>query len=1570
MKMGAHFLKDYVLKMNLHLSLFLILCLFCSSTQAWDDPVSVTASSQYYGVDGLIDGSVASYRDSYDANYYGNDGWLFGASYMPTNAIYDFGSPIELRNLVLWNWSGDWSVETDRGVREFSVSFSDDGAIFTGETVFTASEAISSNSEPAQAFAFDPTVARYAKITILSNHGDSDWAGIGELRFNDPTIVRSSMVYHWNFDEGPDWHDDPFGSVTDATITKDYGSGADAELVNMDSSNWVSGRQFTGLEFDGTEEYLSIPTELSTTLGGSASLLFWTKTTQTGSTAGSSSPGLTGVVDGANGTQWGWIDDQGRIALSVGATVAARSADAINDDKWHHIAIVRDAVTGDCSLYVDGELSSTGTAEAGAVTASFSSIGRIENTSGSDHYFQGRLDQVYVFDSVLDEAAIQLNMNNHAPKVWESETEIVNDRTCSTSSVLFHAYDPEVDTLSVEGYTSPSNGTISYNGDGTFDYTANAGFVGQDQFYAYVSDGNGGFEMADVYVDVREPGQADGQKRTTNFTDFQAIQADGTDISLSGMRVPRVIDWESDGDNDLLLGHGGSVWLYENIGTSASPIFAAAVKLQANGADISLSGSVAIALADMTGDGVDDLVAVDYSRKIRVYRNTSVSGQIPVYTTATFVQDVGGGDFVSPDIRFDLGDWDSDGRLDIFTGTFSGTMRVYLNAGSAANAAYDASQYAVLESASYNLYPRYFDLTRNNMPDLIRGINWGSINYWFDSSLQTGLGTNGSLVITDSSGTSANINGSTDGAIVDFADFNGDDVYDILIGGHASDNIYIAYGVGKTVADYIADLEAIYDAHPADLGLALEANDQALLQEVRIAEQGIITHMLSSTLDQRQTIFDQMAAHVQKYAFLQLDQPLDTDYYHHVPSIAGQNLMTMHHMLPDTPTHRVNVADALGLIGLKREIYLKTGLNVGDNQRCSQGQLESIRDFMSYHPREAFPDSLLSIDAYFDWGGGATVNTFTSGKNTFGSETGWDTTEYAADLREPIATVFGDLAYNGDYFTLVMAHEVCHSLDGYVASRPNKDLYRRWGQMLVYCAGPDVIAGDNGWMDWTATKQHFYDNGYWDGVGANWQDDWDAYWATGPGSAWSSLTFTRGGIGWFLNSPQESLATQANLHWPHSEGRLVASIDRYRQEKENVGHMISIVNEVVTFFDFVSAGLNKVVMYNTRGTSDPYPRATYDISYAYLERNDSGYITKITVEDRVYDFTLDADGRVTGVQTNSVMAVDDSAVVNPGTNTVIDVLANDSHLSGGSLVISDFTQPANGTVTDNNDGTLTYHSTPEYSGKDTFTYTVASGSASAVGNVVVNVLDEYGTIHRWRLDDSDGTTAEDSVGTADGTVDGASWTAGKIGGALMFDGDDSVLFSTTPSLEGQVDFSVAAWVKTSSATAQTVVQQRVGGYNGEYVLNINSNGTVNFMIYGDNAYQFNFSTYDTVNDGQWHHLVAVRDGRYGFIFIDGVMKGADHGDIRNLSANIGVSAGNSFNGQIDDIRICSKALSSKEVGKLYDRLIKEGKMTDLQVLASNWLALDCGSCDGADLDGNSSVDLSDLAVLAQTWLAQ
>jgi hypothetical protein len=1048
-----------------------------------------------------------------------------------------------------------------------------------------------------------------------------------------PGMASDGILHQWNFDEARDWHDSPFGPLEKAPAkVLDLAGGWDLTPVGLTATNWVSGREFMAVQMPGGAAHLDAGRDLAPELGGTASLAFWIRTTQKGGLNAWEAPGIAGAANERHrdGIQWGWLDREGRLILSADKDTLACTPTPVSDGAWHFVVLTRDAATGAGQVYLDGARVDSRTGPKGKRKLAFRSLGQIEGVAGAVGALSGRLDKVTVFNRVLPAGEVNSFMANHAPKAWDCATEISSDRPCVTESVLAQAYDAENDALAVRAWTQPAHGTATHNGDGSFTYSAAPGFAGEDRFRVVIQDGQGGFHQAALKVTVVNE-TSGGCVPTVQFVGLAELTAGGSVISQPGWRVPRIADWDGDGKPDLLVGAGGHVWFYRNTGTSAVHSFAAGVKVQAAGADVrSGDGICPIALADMTGDGVSDLIVSDAARKLQVYGNTAHKGQAVALAAPVAVKQPDGGDLVLPDRRFDIGDWNGDGKPDLITGAGSGDVRLFIGEGSAAPRYSDSR---VLFSGSYNLYPRFCDLNGNGQADLVRGVNWGGVAYWLDVGVQ-GLAKAGDLAIANAAGKPDSLR-SADGAAVDLADLDGDGVPDLVAGGHAGDRIQIACGRRRTVLDYLVRIEAIYNAHPDDLGTALSADDNALLGKIDEANRGIVSLIQNGSPATREAVYTALAAHVRKYPFLKY-QKLDAKKFHHVPGIVLQNWVLLTHARPDTAVHRRDVAEVMGLTGIVRDIYLESSLALGDNGTLDAAQLGSVRDMMRHQPRPLFPDSVITFDQLFGDGRGGFIWTPDSTKNTFGCGVGM-ANEWARDLTEAIEAASGKGAADGDYFTFVMGHEVTHSMDGYVSSRANKDLRRRWGHMLCHAAGPDVVAGSNGWMDWEATKKHFQDAGFFSPPGQTWEQAWKTYWETGPGSKFRHTSFMRGGIDWFLGSPQESLATQANHHWASGPGRLVGALARFRRGVAT-GNLPEKANmtEVVDFIDYLSVGMNRVALPKTTTVTAPEKRVDWTIHLADLERDDLGRITRLAVDGDTFELKLDAGGTVTDVRHASV----------------------------------------------------------------------------------------------------------------------------------------------------------------------------------------------------------------------------------------------------------------------------------------------------------------------------------------------
>mgnify|MGYP000247609416 CR=1 FL=1 len=93
---------------------------------------------------------------------------------------------------------------------------------------------------------------------------------------------------------------------------------------------------------------------------------------------------------------------------------------------------------------------------------------------------------------------------NDAP-VAVNDNETTDQNTAIDIDVMDNDSDPEGDPIEINGFTQPSQGTVTLNLDGTFSYTPNGTFIGQDSFTYTIKDDSGAVSnTATVTIDVGE----------------------------------------------------------------------------------------------------------------------------------------------------------------------------------------------------------------------------------------------------------------------------------------------------------------------------------------------------------------------------------------------------------------------------------------------------------------------------------------------------------------------------------------------------------------------------------------------------------------------------------------------------------------------------------------------------------------------------------------------------------------------------------------------------------------------------------------------------------------------------------------------------------------------------------------------------------------------------------------------------------------------------------------------------------------------------------------------------------
>lgn len=206
-------------------------------------------------------------------------------------------------------------------------------------------------------------------------------------------------------------------------------------------------------------------------------------------------------------------------------------------------------------------------------------------------------------------------------------------------------------------------------------------------------------------------------------------------------------------------------------------------------------------------------------------------------------------------------------------------------------------------------------------------------------------------------------------------------------------------------------------------------------------------------------------------------------------------------------------------------------------------------------------------------------------------------------------------------------------------------------------------------------------------------------------------------------------------------------------------------------------------------------------------------------------------------------------------------------------------------------------------------------SKSAYSGVVA----ASGPSNYWQLNETSGLVAKDLIGGVNGTISGGVTLnqPGAIVGntAMTFDGVTGKIATTPVTLP--VTVTLEGWIKTSAGGYQTVVSNRAVGVDvGTISLGIDTGGA---MAVSDHVTSHIGVRY--VNDGVWHHLMAVLTGTQLSMYVDGVLDKAIAFNHATSTQPAAIAVDNrfasAFNGTIDDVSIYPRALSPTEISAHY-----------------------------------------------------
>jgi hypothetical protein len=202
----------------------------------------------------------------------------------------------------------------------------------------------------------------------------------------------------------------------------------------------------------------------------------------------------------------------------------------------------------------------------------------------------------------------------------------------------------------------------------------------------------------------------------------------------------------------------------------------------------------------------------------------------------------------------------------------------------------------------------------------------------------------------------------------------------------------------------------------------------------------------------------------------------------------------------------------------------------------------------------------------------------------------------------------------------------------------------------------------------------------------------------------------------------------------------------------------------------------------------------------------------------------------------------------------------------------------------------------------------------------------------YRFDETQGASAADASGNpASGPaalVGGASFVAGRKTNAVKLDGSSGYA-KLPPGLLGNVQgVTVAVWVNLVADTQWSRIFD-FGSGTGSYMFLTprSSAGGMRFAITtGGAGAEQQINTSSPLATGAWKHVAVTATGGTAILYVDGAEVG--RGSITLTPSSLGGTAGAFIgksqyandpflNGQIDELRIYSRALTATEVGALF-----------------------------------------------------
>ncbi len=206
---------------------------------------------------------------------------------------------------------------------------------------------------------------------------------------------------------------------------------------------------------------------------------------------------------------------------------------------------------------------------------------------------------------------------------------------------------------------------------------------------------------------------------------------------------------------------------------------------------------------------------------------------------------------------------------------------------------------------------------------------------------------------------------------------------------------------------------------------------------------------------------------------------------------------------------------------------------------------------------------------------------------------------------------------------------------------------------------------------------------------------------------------------------------------------------------------------------------------------------------------------------------------------------------------------------------------------------------------------------------------EPGLVAHWDFDQGSGEFAPDVTGNGhDAALKNVEWVPSPRGYALRFDsGDDLVTYAQVETMNLSGDMTLAVWVKTDSSVEPKTNRILFGdtGLGVERNMNLRMDGYGYLRFeWADGTNNASLLAPNSLLNGSWKHVVVSADSgaKLATMYVDGRRVAQMEMPLPISKAPVrerltGWFYNGYFDGELDDIRLYSRALSAAEITALY-----------------------------------------------------